>query len=282
MLKVIDVAIVTLFNPKNDVFDNIKSYLPYVKELLIVDNSQIPVDLKLLYEESAKIILLSSSVNLGISKSLNLAIEYSKNKGYQWLLTMDQDSSFNPLEIEKFLIAFESISKDNLAIFSPLHNQKFLKKDVTFNKSKEYVMTSGNIINIEKSLTIGGFDEKLFIDEVDHDYCLSLKVKGYTIIQNYNTYLNHSLGEKHLLNTNGKYINLYSSSRVYYMLRNYLYIRSKHKKRPYDFFAQRDKYLLKFLIKQLIHSKNRVKYIKMLFLAIKDYRNSSMGYRIAL
>jgi rhamnosyltransferase len=276
--NIIDVAVVTLFHPDQKVLTNIKSYLPYVKELLVIDNSEMPSDLSLLQREFSSITLLASGTNLGISKAMNLAINYAKHKGYSWMLTMDQDSSFDSLEIEKFIRLFYLTVDKNLAIFVPLHNKKFLKEEEIYNQKECCVMTSANIININKALTIGGFDENLFIDEVDHEFCLRLKKAGYSIIQNHNCYLHHVLGTKHKeLN-----INLYSSHRLYYMIRNYLYVRNKHKKIAPNFFKKRDFYLFKFFIKQILYTKQKKKYIRMLFFGVKDYHRNYMGYRVKL
>lgn len=272
----IDVAVVTLFNPKTKVLSNLRTYLPYVKELLVVDNSKEPFDLSSLKKEFPCISILSHSQNLGIAKALNLAIVYAKSKGYKWLLTMDQDSSFTSEEIRKFISYFNELNHENLAIFTALHNKKFLKKKKIFNIEEDFVMTSGNIINLNKAIKVGLFDERLFIDEVDHDFCLRLREEGFSIIQNHNCYLHHTLGVKY------KNINLYSYGRLYYMIRNYLYIREKHKDKWNIFFKNRDKYLLKFFLKQIIHTNDKKESIKMLFKGIQDYRNNLMGYRIKL
>lgn len=276
--RILDVAVVTLFNPDNRVFDNILTYLPYIKELLIIDNSSIPFNIDVLKNKYSNITLLSSGKNLGISKSLNLAVKYAKLKKYRWLLTMDQDSYFDSSEIEKFIRLFYKSLDDTLAIFAPLHNKKFLFLEKTYNKDIVFVMTSANIINIEKTISIGMFDEKLFIDEVDHDFCLRLKKEGYNIFQNQNSYINHRLGEKHKKFN----INLYPSKRIYYIIRNYLYIRKKHKRDMPFFFKKRDIYLLKFFLQQFIYSKNKIEYSYMLSKGIKDYKNKKMGYQIML
>jgi len=272
----LEVAVVTLFNPDATVISNLKSYLPYVKELLIVDNSKEPFDLSSLEKEFSSIYILSYSQNLGIAKALNLAITYARNKGYTWLLTMDQDSYFPSSEIKNFISYFHEVDNSNLAIFTPLHNKKFLKEKKNYNSKEDYVMTSGNIIHINSAIKIGLFDEKLFIDEVDHDFCLRLREEGFTILQNHNCYIHHTLGVKY------KNINLYSSQRLYYMLRNYLYIRKKHKDKWNAFFKTRDLYLLKFFLKQILYAKRRKESMGMLFQGIQDYRKNSMGYRIKL
>ncbi|CAA6827808.1 MAG: Unknown protein [uncultured Sulfurovum sp.] len=277
--KIVEVAVVTLFNPNEDVYFNIKSYLPYVKELLIVDNSEELSPLIFdLQKEFSSVVLLSSLNNIGIAKALNLALLYAEENNYSWLLTMDQDTSFSDTKVQTFIDYFYNRVDDDLAIFSPLHNKKFLVEYEFINKQKEFVMTSANIINVKKSIDSGMFDEKLFIDEVDHDFCLSLKENRYDIIQNYNIYVHHTLGEKHKCVN----VNLYRPQRLYYMLRNYLYIRDKHKDNNLIFFKTRDKYLFKFFLKQFIYNKNKIEILKMVGQAITDYKNNSMGYTIKL
>jgi len=275
----IDAALVTLFNPKEDVLANIRSYLPYIEVLLIVDNSDTLSPLiNNLREEFSKVILLSSMKNIGISKSLNLALNYAKKQELEWLLTMDQDSIFLPLEIKKFIKSFKKIEKEELVIFSPLHNKKFILEEQNSNQEKNTILTSANIINVNKSFNIGGFDEALFIDEVDHEFCLRLKKSNYKIIQNYNCYVIHTLGEKH----KSVNINLYPTERIYYMIRNYLYVRKKLYVIENIFFKKRDRYLFKFFIKQFFYSTSKYKYMKMFFKGMIDFKKNRMGYQIHL
>lgn len=42
------------------------------------------------------------------------------------------------------------------------------------------MMTSGNVIDVSKALLLGGFDESLFIDEVDYDMCYKAGFKLFT------------------------------------------------------------------------------------------------------
>ena len=133
-------------------------------------------------------------------------------------------------------------------------------------------MTSGNILNVEKALSINGFDENLFIDEVDHEFCFRTTENRYTILQDYRIAINHTLGIK-----TKKGITLYAPIRLYYMIRNYLYLKNKYYKVHRDFFEKRERYLLKFYIKQFIFSKERFKAIKMTYLGISDYKRNKFG-----
>ena len=65
--------------------------------------------------------------NLGIAKALNLACEKAASDGYERILTMDQDSSFDSNDINEYFKTFIDVEKMNTGIFSPRH---ILKNDV--------------------------------------------------------------------------------------------------------------------------------------------------------
>lgn len=45
------------------------------------------------------------------------------------------------------------------------------------------MMTSGSVISVRKALEIGGFDERLFIDEVDCEICYRAVGAGFSLFQ---------------------------------------------------------------------------------------------------
>ncbi len=56
------------------------------------------------------------------------------------------------------------------------------------------MMTSGSVISVRKALEIGGFDERLFIDEVDHEICYRAVGAGFSLFQSSDVFLSHQLG----------------------------------------------------------------------------------------
>jgi rhamnosyltransferase len=59
----------------------------------------------------------------------------------------------------------------------------------------ETVITSGNLVNADLYRKVGGFDEKLFIDYVDHDFCLRGKKMGFDVIVWTDAKLYHTIGK---------------------------------------------------------------------------------------
>jgi len=266
------IALVILYKANyEEVLRNISSYINSVEKLYIISNSKLDNNflnkLSTLYNNYE--ILKNDNNNIGIAKAFNKILKKYKNGTKKWLLTMDQDSFFQKDDFNLFLKDFKTIEKQNLMIYSPLHNKKFISNNIV---EKNFVMSSANIVNINKAIEIGYFDEKLFIDDVDHEFCFRSIQNGYKIIQNEKIAINHNLGEKTKYN-----ITLYPSIRLYYMARNFLYIKEKYSNLQVTFFQQRQRYLLKFFFKHLLYSNERLKCIKMILRAIKDYKQNKFG-----
>lgn len=82
------------------------------------------------------------------------------------------------------------------------------------------VFASANIIKLSVWDEIGRFDESLFIDEVDSDYCIRLLLGGYRITRFNTLYLNHKLGNKRF--TIFPKVTYHSGKRLFYIFRNKL------------------------------------------------------------
>ena len=266
-------AVVTLYNPDSSVVEHISSYAPYVDRLYIVDNSENIHDvLSHLTQQLPHTVLLHQGANIGMAKALNTALYRAREDGYEWLITFDQDTFFDASDIPLFLSTLFSADTTHVAIVSPLHNKKFICPNaVPPLIPAESVMTSANAVHIQKALSVGGFNEKLFIDEVDHDFCFRLAQHRYKILLHRSVAVNHTLGTKK------NAVTLYPPERLYYMLRNYLYLRKHYRTAHQDFFQKRDRYLLKFFTNQLLYGESKIQNMKMMFQGIMDYRHHTFG-----
>ena len=89
-------ATVIWYNPGNENIGNIWTYLNYFEKLFIIDNSKNSNKELSKKLESTKVkYIYNEGKNLGISGALNLACEKAIKEGFSWILTMDQDSSFD-------------------------------------------------------------------------------------------------------------------------------------------------------------------------------------------
>jgi rhamnosyltransferase len=221
---------VVLYNPDNNLGDNINSYLKNIDKLYVIDNSN--ESKKEYIPNSKKIKYIFNGENLGIATALNIAAKNAINDGYEWLLTMDQDSQFPAKELKK-LIDFLGNCNKKVGIVCPYHIIKTTepKPDIDVEERLE-VMTSGSLMNLKIYQKIGGFKDWLFIDNVDIDYCLNLNKHGYKVLRLNYVYLQHHLGDatyhrflwKKIVCSNHNYI------RRYYITRNILYTIDMYKK----------------------------------------------------
>lgn len=224
-------ATVVLYNPDETVMNNIRSYYDHMHLILAIDNSDNPCKN---FIESVKtlpkIVYIDNGGNKGIAHALNIAANKAIELGHQWLLTMDQDSFFDVTMLVTYLNCWNKYpNKENIAVFSPIH---IVLKDQTSHTThctvinKLHVMTSGNILNLNIFKHLNGFNEALFIDEVDHEYCLRAKLAHFSILEFSNIALNHTLGESVVIQHHGQTIesSTHSPKRFYYITRNRLYM----------------------------------------------------------
>ncbi|HMR82372.1 MAG TPA: glycosyltransferase [Niabella sp.] len=276
-------GVVILFNPQENVNRNISSYLSFVDKLLVIDNSEPPAKINLgELEEKDKVVLIAEGVNKGIAIRLNEAAKYAFSEGASWLLTMDQDSFFNESNLVLYQEYFHQYkNKDNVALFGVEFEQP---SGAIGNETVETynIITSGSLVNLEVYKNIGEFDEALFIDDVDVEYCIRANLNGYKTLKFKNVYLHHSLGTvlqyRSLKSFKKTSRVLHSSLRIYYMLRNHLYVNKKYKsKLPELFLLQRKKDIRNRIKNNFLYGGNRIALIKYLVLALVHYKNKKMG-----
>lgn len=189
-------GVVTLYSPPDACIKNIETYITYIDKLYIIDNTNSP-DTNLhkeLENRFGKAEILSYGKNLGIAAALNLAIKKGLECGYEWLLTMDQDSFFDDIQAKKFFESLTTIDKKTGAIVSPAHKKNSDDNEPCIYVRKDEVMTSGNLLNLSLTKQIGLFNEDLFIDSVDHDYCLRANLAGFDVLQAINCFIQHQVG----------------------------------------------------------------------------------------
>lgn len=269
------VSCTVLFNPDNEVVENILSYAKYVDEVLLIDNSKNKNDVlyKILYERNINYKLIFFGENLGIAQALKSACEYAINGKYDWCLTMDQDSSIEISKNDFYKIKELLRLHDNYGIISFDYNNS-INSDLEINDVKTWI-TSGNFINIEKYKSISGFNEKLFIDYVDFDICRQFHEKGTPVgVMKYS--IKHQIGNPITIKIFNKSFNCMNHSpiRYYYRYRNSRYLYKKNK------FFYLKIYLHEMIIdflKMIIFESNKKEKTRMIYLGLKDANNQLLG-----
>ncbi len=268
-------ATVILYNPGESLFSNLRTYITKVEKLYIFDNSK--TKLQFLPNE----ILENSEYfhtgsNEGIAKRLNQALEQSKKDGYNYLLTMDQDSCFNEGDLQTYKELIEKESNiDSTAIYGVRYYPSEDSDKIQYNK---LLITSGSILNVNIAKKLKGFDEALFIDGVDTDFCIRSYQKGYKTVLFNQIHLNHTLGTelitKNIFSGKKRKIKSHNPIRIYYIVRNHLYMKKKH---PEYRFILKNIIIFNEIKNGLLYGGQSFTYAKSILLALYDYKFKKYG-----
>jgi rhamnosyltransferase len=269
-------AVIILYNSDKNVIENLESCRKQVDKLFVVDNSEGPEETRIKIETGPDIEIFSQNENLGVAKALNIAANKALKDEFNYLLTLDQDTLIPENLVSELLFTIQSDKMTAIAapFYSNINYDLYpQQKDLS---SPLVVATSANLLNLTAFKDIGNFNDSLFIDYVDFDFCLRLKLKGYKILQNNSIIVKHSVGN--LIKNNFLGFKFYTTNhpalRLYYRTRNRFYLRKVYKAYFPDFFRKDLVNLLKQGVKIILVEKNKFQKLKMIVLG---YRHFLMG-----
>lgn len=275
-------AAIILYHPNKGLDKRIASYIDHVAKLVVIDNSEPAINW--VADELApwthKIEFVTNSSNKGIGEPLNIAASIAVREKYEWMLTMDQDSIFAAESFEE-LKAVANESAPNVALIAPFHLTPNAPQPSFGERTKKIklTMTSGNLLRTSAWIDAGPFEEKLFIDSVDHEYYLRLRKKGHEIIRANKSILLHPLGEIRY----AKFLFLklkttnHSALRRYYITRNRLYVSFKYFFSDFWFFFREMRELWKSFFVVMLMDDEKGKKMKMMMRGVKDFLIGKYG-----
>ncbi|MEI7973973.1 MAG: bifunctional glycosyltransferase/class I SAM-dependent methyltransferase, partial [Bdellovibrio sp.] len=182
----------------------------------------------------------------------------------------DQDSLLSTSYVSKMKAAYLSNKdKDSIGILAPRQFDKstgYQSKDyqnfVGPSISKDIVMTSGNLIPLWVFNQVGLFDEDLFIEYVDHDFCLRVKKSGLKTILVADAHLGHSLGK---IRQHRLFPGVFFFSHNYHPVRRYYRARNRvilYRRHWGTWILQDQEFAIKDMIKILLVEEHRWEKVK--------------------
>ena len=205
---------------------NIAAICGQVSKVYIVDNGSMNLSaINHLVVAFPNVILIANTENVGIAKALNQQCVEAYKARYNWILTLDQDTICS---IRFIFLLSRYIDREDAGIICPaVRYEGWDSAEIqTFSSDCEEVkacMTSGSLTRIEAWKKISGFREEYFIDFVDNEFCMKLRLAQYKIIRVNTCAMCHQLGESGVFNFLGlvkiKYTR-HAPWRFYYMIRN--------------------------------------------------------------
>lgn len=218
------------YNPTlTDVSTCLEALCNQVERVIIVDNASKNVKgLQEVVSKYANVTLVKNSQNIGFAKALTQVFEWAKSQGFNWVLTLNDDSVVPSNMISEYKKILENqgslVNQKNakIAIVCSLLKNRL---DGTILHSKcheDECITSGSLTSVEAWAKIGGFDEWLEIDGVDFDFSRRLVRAGWKIVECQNVIMEHQIGKARSINLIIKHpiVWNHNANRKYYIARN--------------------------------------------------------------
>jgi rhamnosyltransferase len=223
-------AVIITFNPAPTFPDNVLNVAKQVDYIILVDNgsSGEPARIVQKLAERSCCTLIRNAENLGIAVALNQGVKHALDGEFSWICTLDQDSQISDGFIPQMLETYEQDPhRDGIALIAPTYEDRESGVRVRVKKSSKgevlAAMTSGSMMPATAIGKVGWFDEDLYMDAVDIEFCLRARRKGMKILQS-PAVLFHSLGRTRYYRWLGLRFGVtnHSAARRYYMTRNRL------------------------------------------------------------
>jgi len=223
--------------------------------------------------------LISNHDNPGIGKALNQGCRALLAAGHQWGIAFDQDSKPCPGFIDALKATLSRTSAQKIGIVGanwrdvthPEKPSRFLAPGSVFGVDFRRltashdltdifcVITSGSLFSLDAWRDLGGFDEDLFLDLVDTDYCLRARQAGWAIAVSSNARIDHRRGAKRPVHLFGRayFPSFMPPFRLHNLARNRLLLFSRHGRQAPAWVCYELAYAAKLLTDILLFEDNK-------------------------
>jgi rhamnosyltransferase len=227
------VAVLVTYRPDAAVIEYVQRIAEQVREVIVVDNATDGVAAEWINSLDAMsgVSLIRNSANLGIAAALNLGVRRALQTGCSWIATFDQDTGIPVNYFERLVSVYHTCSEPGkVGMVVP---GGWTESDESKRHNTQGVpvwsfvvgaIASGSLIKPEVFGAAGFYDEELFIDYVDTDFCLRAQKSGFKILSVASVFLEHELGQRQTRNLLGFPLSfrIHTAWRYYYIVRNRL------------------------------------------------------------
>jgi rhamnosyltransferase len=293
-------SITVAFNPNAErLAQQVAALLGQVDQIVIIDNGSKPPVEEILEQyartqpqfKGSRVKVVTLPENQGVAHGFNLGVGEARDHGAEFVLLLDHDSVPAPDMVDMLVegyrrtLAFPGALR--VAAVGPRVNDLRDPREYPFIRlgwlrnprmrcrdaeqgvvACDFLISSGSLIAMEMFAAVGEFDESLFIDSVDLEWCCRARARHFALYGVCAALLDHRLGERLLL-AKGVGLVVHSPRRIYYMTRNRILLYW----RPYMPLKWKIKDLLRVLAKfvaTILLVAPRFEYARMTLMAIRD------------
>ncbi len=251
---------IILYNPNQNDINYLNKLYAYFDHIYVYDNSKNNnnhlINKTYIYNYEGK--------NRGLAKGFNWFIDKSIENDTDYLLLLDQDSCFDLKKLQQFMNEIEKEQTSHNILIRACNTYPFGKEEnnvINDIQVMSKAISSGSFLNIQllKNDDIR-YDENMFIDFVDDDFCIKAIKKGYQIV----CYKRYSFPQQLGYIYKGRVC--HNAIRHYYMIRDLGYLYEKYNSR-FKCLIMLTRFLLHDLIICFFEDEKKRKFL----MAIKGY-----------
>lgn len=239
-------ALVVTFEPDAALLRRmLEAVTPQVDHLLLVDNASghFPRDPFSTSVDTAATLLRLPS-NVGLAAAQNQGMAWIIEHGFEFALLLDQDSVAEPGMVDALKAGLLELDQpaDRVAAVGPVYvdartgQGRHFVRFSAFNVRRticdrdidwlevDFLIASGSLLRTQTYRRVGRFEEGLFIDNIDLEWCFRARHGGYRLFGVCHARMQHALGDDVVRVWMGRwwYVYRHSPLRQYYMARNRL------------------------------------------------------------
>ncbi|GMG88733.1 glycosyltransferase family 2 protein [Biformimicrobium ophioploci] len=184
--------------------------------------------------------LIESAQNVGVSGAGNELFRIAIDQGRQYVVLFDQDSIPGEGYCKRLAEVIGQPSNTDVAGVGGAQLCRYTDKLQPFIRfsswgvskknpdsaggpvEADFLITSGTLISISHLKDLGGFDQDLFIDNVDVEWCARALVQDYRLLGVPSVQFTHAIGEGHSRLAGISLAKVHSPFRTFYIWRNVL------------------------------------------------------------
>ena len=166
---------------------------------LVVDNSTTVVSRDLVSRACAAygIEVIANDRNIGTAGALNVGLRRARSLRATWMLYFDQDSRVGEGFWSRAAEVVDLVEGGVGAVGSFVVHVAAPDAQPRSGSALEpatYVISSGTMFRVADLCRVGGFDERLALDLVDHEICLRLRGAGRAVVIDSGRHISHEIG----------------------------------------------------------------------------------------
>jgi len=201
-------AIVVTYRPDDGLPSRVAAIARQVAAVVVVDNRSDEDARRMVCDVAAaepRVDTILNAENRGVAAALNQGLRWARARGYAWAVTLDQDT----VPMDRLVATLAAVYEDARSTKRVgMIGANYLDDEPGSERHRRRaggvtgrgwietptVLTSGSAMSLRAYEAIGPFREELFIDHVDHEYCLRARARGFSVILAQEPLMLHRIG----------------------------------------------------------------------------------------